>query len=1728
MKNPQEVIRNFVSGLANHSYTSASDFTAKALDNAVASSSNFGSLKEVKAAMKADQLAAEREAVEQILGSAYAGKTMADLSSSLLQADATLYDLKKISHAYYNEWNDKRTTVERVIKEVKARIFLEKYCGIQLERKYWLNSSGNLTWWLGDLSGNVDTGAITGSDANITLKAGDVVEGKVLTADLMKKLAAKEGARLEGDTLIIGTGTEKTDRSVIPEIGNKYTAATSQAQNIKTGSNDWIVTATNSNDTITSSGADSIDASNGNDQIIVLGDHASVKTGAGADNVQVDAEVKFVTLEDLNSSDVLTISGNFEVGNAKLEDSVLTVTDKTGTRTIRFSDFENAKNAKVNGTTVANWLAKAGVSFNTLKSTLLATPSEVNPLAKTKREKLDGARADIDPEYKPSAVQSVRSGSKKQNLSAARNANSSDAIDVDLDTVTLESGSLNLNGNAVGKISSEFPNISEFHTRGLTVKLAGVSSDTNGDPDTVQAKTLDELTDDQKAIVAGLFKWWAKEGLKLNEESYGLSFSSPTAMVNEIGLYFYDGKGQSNALASVWNWQRVSSDGVTTKLMLNVNMDYYRDLAATNVDGESSGTSALLDRTLSHEENHALLAANIRYFQKLPKYVKEGLAELVHGIDDERANRIFTLAYDSDLLSAVLDETNTGSDIYSGGYMFFRYLSRKAALQSLFDDTEPEDASIIILTEGNDNYSLTADGKKVEARGGDDEIQISGDNSTVDGGNGNDSLINGEVIYSRIINPFGSNETINSTGGTNVSLFGGAGNDFLSDKVYEFDSAMNRYTLTAANVNNTLDGGEGNDSLVSSNNAVTLLGGAGDDSMQSSGSKVLLDGGAGSNTINSSGDSSTITAGDGDNKISNTGRLLSIITGNGDNVINNGFPADGIGSNSSITTGLGNDTIINYSDNVRINAGDGNNFVAQHGGKNSSATTGNGSDTIAVSGETLTVKSGAGDDSITGWYDHASSIDAGDGSDTIQLGGSDDAKETVDAGADDDLIRNGDGCNSAASNLTIIGGKGNDYFINHDGQNVTFIHRDGDDSDTIEGVNETFTLVTDTYSKEIVDDENILIKVSDGSILLLGAANLSTVHIVGVEIENDTEPFWTINGTTATYGTPNKTLATLTGLKKGLSVEDGQIDGISVDENIITLSENVLGTSKVSVTGDYILALDEDVTTADSAESTEQWTVSGTKVYLKLGTAAHYSLSDDEKSVSFSKAKFGKTVATISGLKKNLKAVGGAVDGISFDGETITLGANVLGTSKVTIKGDYNLALADDVQEPLAEESVWSVKNTTATLKFSTAAGYILSDDEKSIAYSKATKNKTLATLTGLKKGLSVEDGQIDGISVDDNIITLSDNVLGSSKVSVTGDYILALDEDVTTADSAESTEQWTVSGTKVYLKLGTAAHYSLSDDEKSVSFSKAKFGKTVATISGLKKNLKAVGGAVDGISFDGETITLGANVLGTSKVTIKGDYNLALADDVQTAEHQEFAWTRKSKTATLSQKNSAGYILSDDEKSIAYSKATTATLATVKGVKRALSEENFFDEKVFLTSDDINNKVTVSGSVAFEFADDYSKAKITGSAASDTITVLGTGNSVVGGKGDDIFYGGAGGNTFLHAAGSDGDDVIVDFTAGDKFKVTKGKINSVTVAGEDILVEVKNGKNLNTVTLQDAAYWFDEMNYNSTELGIPIDALTDNQSFDTIGLAATTKLTKPNSVFIASTGGYKAAALIK
>ena len=236
------------------------------------------------------------------------------------------------------------------------------------------------------------------------------------------------------------------------------------------------------------------------------------------------------------------------------------------------------------------------------------------------------------------------------------------------------------NGNPY--TGGDIPSGSTTVINGLTVTWPDTSKTTGDDAEWSDTANQDAM----KAIARALSNQWLKNCMDLIDESYEINFQEPGTTVHSMKVKFED-KADSNALAYVTS-SYYPSTGVTVGLSMTVNMHYYNNLDLSNENGkDTSSGQVYLDRVIAHEMTHALMAANITHFASLPYYIKEGAAELVHGIDDARGYTIRALAADNGRLSNALEATSAtanGDDSYGAGYMILRYLAHQAA------DAEPE------------------------------------------------------------------------------------------------------------------------------------------------------------------------------------------------------------------------------------------------------------------------------------------------------------------------------------------------------------------------------------------------------------------------------------------------------------------------------------------------------------------------------------------------------------------------------------------------------------------------------------------------------------------------------------------------------------------------------------------------------------------------------------------------------------------------------------------------------------------------------------------------------------------------------------------------------------------------------------------------------------------------------------------------------------------------------
>ena len=332
-----------------------------------------------------------------------------------------------------------------------------------------------------------------------------------------------------------------------------------------------------------------------------------------------------------------------------------------------------------------------------------------------------------------------------------------------------------------GKLDTTFKATS-FKTNGLTFKL-----------------TKRSLSANEVYIWRALKTWWAKQGLKLVEESFGLSFNDSDAVVKEIDVTLNNETSKSY-LAYV-NFQKNNGK---YKLILNVNTAHFKSFASSDVNGKSTTKSAsafYLDRTIAHELTHAIMMAKINNHDDLPQFITEGMAELTRGIDDLRASKIKSLATDYTKLKQCLSLTASGNNAYAAGYIFLRYLAKQgsenyATIDTL--DTVTIKGSAVTLAKDYpatvldlDDYSSKI--KTVKAGALSEGIMIYGNDkaNSILAGAGNDTLIGCKG---------------------NDTLTGGAGNDIFiyneGDDVITDWSADDKIYLTTDLSKTTLDGSD--------------------------------------------------------------------------------------------------------------------------------------------------------------------------------------------------------------------------------------------------------------------------------------------------------------------------------------------------------------------------------------------------------------------------------------------------------------------------------------------------------------------------------------------------------------------------------------------------------------------------------------------------------------------------------------------------------------------------------------------------------------------------------------------------------------------------------------------------------------------------------------------------------------------------------------------------------
>lgn len=206
-------------------------------------------------------------------------------------------------------------------------------------------------------------------------------------------------------------------------------------------------------------------------------------------------------------------------------------------------------------------------------------------------------------------------------------------------------------------------------------------------------------TQDEKFIADCLCGWWVGNALDLIESSYGMSFNEQGTRYKRMRLVFMDD-------SSDWTLARCGTeknpyDSHQTDLVLTVNVGRYRNIARGGVNGTSKSTGTYyLDRTIAHELTHAIMETNDDYWWELPDLVFEGMAELTHGIDDERKEYIEEIAKNPEQMQRLMyaDAKQEHDILYAGGYTLLRYLAKQGASGAGTTTTTPTETNTTTTT----------------------------------------------------------------------------------------------------------------------------------------------------------------------------------------------------------------------------------------------------------------------------------------------------------------------------------------------------------------------------------------------------------------------------------------------------------------------------------------------------------------------------------------------------------------------------------------------------------------------------------------------------------------------------------------------------------------------------------------------------------------------------------------------------------------------------------------------------------------------------------------------------------------------------------------------------------------------------------------------------------------------------------------------------------------------
>ena len=642
-----------------------------------------------------------------------------------------------------------------------------------------------------------------------------------------------------------------------------------------------------------------------------------------------------------------------------------------------------------------------------------------------------------------------------------------------------------------GKLDTTFKENS-FKADGgnLTVKLGKLNDSS------VVSRDFDDLSEHEKYLWRSIHSYWLEGGLDLIAKSYGKNFSfnkNSSAIVKTLYIVF-DDEGEGDTAWTMggrpdWN----GTD--TSDLIILVNLHYYGDATGTDGVPHDKKDKDYLDRALAHELTHAVMRANVEYYIYLPAFIKEGMADLTHGIDDgSLKDSIKTLADSPALLQEALSLSrdrvtipNVDSPSYVAGYIFLRYLAKQASTQGKdisnsiasktvsggkYEDIIKNSASNVTISGGaaNDYISNTA-GDKVSISGGDgaDQIYVRGTKATVNTGAGSDFVyLYSNATNAKVIAGSGSNEIQSEAQGATINA--GSGSDHI--------------TLYRKASGNVVSAGGGKDSIYSSGANVSIDAGEGNDYLYlysaASGNVLEYSAGDGKDTVVGFDANDTLKIFDASFSTTASGSDLSVNVNSGSILLKDVKKISptivlGMTDSAEASLSIGSDVkIIDASARTKAVNLKGNSLA-------NTILGGKGNDTVRGAGGNDSLVGGAGKDKLYGDAGK-DTLKGGNGNDSLWGGASND-KLYGDKGNDRlDGEEGNDQLYGGAGKDTLYGDAGNDSLWGGDDADKFYYYK-GDGKDVIFGFDSKDTLMLDNLSfTSSYKNEILTLKVDGGSI----------------------------------------------------------------------------------------------------------------------------------------------------------------------------------------------------------------------------------------------------------------------------------------------------------------------------------------------------------------------------------------------------------------------------------------------------------------------------------------------------------------------------------------------------------------------------------------------------------------------------------------------------------------------